>query len=376
MGCLKSKPLLDGKQDAPASAVSFDLTPDRSSQLNRSEEFGVSAEFDALVDAVGGGRGDVDPLSVPSEKTLDRHLLQRGSTTRSLQTVSPERLLEVFQCMEASPGQLRFFKVWLKMVYEEALPMCDPAGQLTIIATDLSYMEVRLLVVTDTLMGLIVQFMRTCGIPDRQFKKVEKVVNELKPPRLSVWCKLKNIGRRKPTVDTGVSIQRSLDWAIVDVLMPPVEDQDALRKYALKQRYCPVMYGSSILPIEPEKHLGFEVTTEATHVSQKQLFVASFLFFKSLGFTKPEDKVDRLLGSCVSGRFLINILMGPKGLTRATMSIIQPKKQVAAELASSSGGVYREETLNHIKELLDGEADILDYVADSRGYSVSLGFVA
>jgi len=398
MGCCKSKSLQErtlSKSSAESStsvqahASTGFRTPE--SELTRGDS---GDELEQLVDAISfeqeqgtqsrsSRRSDTrsntsdSPLKSKSKVTLDRQLLLKSiNTNRSLTTVSSARLHAILQLLEPSSQQLKFFQVWTAIIYDEVLPLCEPQGQLTLIATDLTYMEIRLLAVTDKMMEAMRNFMVTCKIPTRQFEAVEKVVEELEPQRLTLWCKLKNLGKNKPTVDTGISIQRSLDWAIVDVLMPAVEDQDALRKYALKQRYVPVMYGSSVLPIEPEKHLAFEVTTEETHVSQKQLFVASFLFFKSLGFTKPEDKVDRLLGSCANGRFLITVLMGPKGLTRVSMSVIEPKKEVAAELAFTLGSKYREEVVNEIKTLLDGEADILDYVADSRGYTVSLGFVA
>lgn len=306
-------------------------------------------------------------------------LLKRVGPTREVSCIDSSQLIGVLELLAPTPEQMRFFQAWCQYIYGQVFDECLPQTRVVFIATDLSYMEVRATAGTERLLSLIEKFMDRHEIPKRSFMEIKKVLGEVKATNLTTWCKIKHIcggSLHKPSVDAGVMIEAMLDWTIADMLMPPVDDQDALRDYAQKQQHDPVMYGASILPLEPEKQLAFEVTTEETHVSSKQLFVAAFLFFKSMGFTKPEDKVERLLASVASGRFLISVLMGPKGLTRVVMSVVEPKEQVAPDLADALQSRYRSEVLNQVEARLGGEADVLDYVADYRGYSVSLGFVA
>merc|ERR1719198_1706069 len=135
-------------------------------------------------------------------------------------------------------------------------------------------------------------------------------------------------------------------------MMPSHEDQDALRDYALTEKHVPVLYGSSILPLAPEKQIGFELH-ETASANTRQILLSAFFFFKALGLMKPEDRIVRVLNSCKSEHLVVCAGLGPDGLVRLSLSLVDPKNtQVAKELSEELGFGYREKEVCEICEMM------------------------
>eukprot|EP00747_Dinoflagellata_sp_TGD_P206961 gnl/TRDRNA2_/TRDRNA2_80580_c1_seq1.p1 gnl/TRDRNA2_/TRDRNA2_80580_c1~~gnl/TRDRNA2_/TRDRNA2_80580_c1_seq1.p1 ORF type:complete len:117 (+),score=15.15 gnl/TRDRNA2_/TRDRNA2_80580_c1_seq1:115-465(+) len=108
----------------------------------------------------------------------------------------------------------------------------------------------------------------------------------------------------------------------------------------------------------------------------KKSLLSAFFFFKSLGFAKPEDSVVRLLSACVSERFLIQIVMGPKGLTRLSVILVEPSNPISKELAASLKFDYKSDGIEKVKAIMGTDPDVIDYAANAKGYAVGIGFTA
>merc|ERR1719506_1672972 len=133
-------------------------------------------------------------------------------------------------------------------------------------------------------------------------------------------------------------------------MLPSHEDEDALRNYALTEKHSPVLYGSSILPVAPEKQVGF-LLEETTSHNSRQILLLAFFFFKALGLMKPEDRVVRILNSCRCERLVVCAGLGPEGLVRLALSLIAPKnsQQVSKDLADELAVQYRDRDMEEIE---------------------------
>jgi len=285
--------------------------------------------------------------------------------------------------MGANKEQMTFFEVWAKHVHDMAVEEVEGQGMQNIfISTDLRYLEARVTGRSSLMRGLLKNFVdKVKDMPKNSIDELNMVLSSLQEsmqgtPMLTVWCKFKHCrsDAPPPSVDCGYLINQDLQWAVIDVMMPSHEDQDALREYALGEKHVPVLYSSSILPIAPEKSLGFELL-ETAAANSRQILLTAFFFFKALGLMKPEDRIVRILNSCESEQLVVCAGIGPEGLVRLALSLIGPKnKQVAKELADELAFTYRERDLIEICDMMGGEPDIIDYVGETKGYGIRLGF--
>lgn len=298
--------------------------------------------------------------------------------------ITASAIREILQMAKASEDQVRFFEAWTKMVFEAAAPLSPSQGQILTVATDLSYLELQVCGEAERMFGLAKKFASTCQVPDTMIQEMEEAQLAVKAADVTLWCKLRQINRGNPGIDAGFTLNSRVDWTTADILMPWVDDTDTLREYTTNERHTPKAYGSSMFPNEPERLLKFEMTGERNSKGmpdgrdkKKSSLLASFFFFKSLGFAKPEDDVVRWLNHCNPRRFTICVTMGPKGLTRLSMALNDPGEQVANELADCLDTAYSKEILAKMQELFGGrEFDIIEYGANAQGYAVYVGYAA
>jgi len=292
---------------------------------------------------------------------------------------------KVLDLMGASNEQIAFFSVWATHVHDPAIGVAEVNGQQLYVSTDMRFLEVRVTGLSALMKNFLRNFVdRVRELPKKSIDELEMLLTALQDDAnmvgsktLTVWCKFKHCrsDAPPPSVDCGYILNQDLQWAVIDVMMPSHEDEDALREYALGERHTPVLYGSSILPVAPEKQLGFNLQESATQ-NARQILLTAFFFFKALGLMKPEDRIVRLLNSCHCERLVVCAGLGPEGLVRLSLSLIDPKnRQVAKDLADELACQYREKDIVEIQELMGGEPDIVDYVGETRGYGIRLGFV-
>lgn len=303
----------------------------------------------------------------------------RGSTQFDAAVVS-----KLLTMMGASKEQMGFFDVWAKHVHDEAIAQASEGGQHLFISTDLRYLEVRVTAESQLVQRLLRTFVsKIRDLPSKSMDELDMVLDALQAnmddtPVVTVWCKFKHCRSDvpPPSVDCGYLINQDLQWAVIDVMMPSHEDQDALRNYALGEKHLPVLYGCSILPISPERMLGFELS-ETAAANSRQILLMAFFFFKALGLMKPEDRVVRILNSCRSEKLVVCAGLGPEGLVRLALTLIEPKNpDVARELADELAFQYREREIDEIYSMLGGAPNLIDYVGETKGYGIRLGFIA
>merc|ERR1712232_465445 len=161
---------------------------------------------------------------------------------------------------------------------------------------------------------------------------------------------------------------QKLSWLVADLLMPPGHDQDLLREHAEQDMLTPSTYMSSFFPVERERAVGVGLSGDP-----RKALLAALFFFKSLGFTKPEDSIVRLLGKCPAHDYRVFASMGPKGLTRLVLRMTTPEHEIAEELAGSAGFLYKAGLIESLQNDLQGSLpqvvpDFVDFTAEYRGY--------
>jgi hypothetical protein len=311
---------------------------------------------------------------------------------RSIASIEASQLREVLEKFGSNKVQLAFFDEYAKSIYSKAVVNADRFGQCYIFSTDARFLEVRITAATTFMVNLLTEFAESMGMPVTMLDEMKMVLevaqateNLQDDPTMTIWCRFKNMRSESPppSIDFGFFINQELYWNIIDVMMHPTADQDLLLAHATSESYNPILYGSSVVPTEPEKHLAFELHESATQ-NHRQILISAFFFFKSFGLMKPEDRVVRILNSCGCKQLVVTTGFGPKGLVRVVLSLCSltaPLKTradnpsvVAKELAKEIGFQYREDMFNNVMELLGGEPDIVEYVAETSGYSIRLGF--
>lgn len=330
---------------------------------------------------------ELDQKVAVEEEEPQENPRKRGSL--QIDSVLVGRILEI---MGANNDQKSFFQVWAKHVLDPALPNAvsnkESAGQQLFVSTDMRFLEVRVTSDSTTMRELIGNFVsKIKDLPTKSLNELNMVLDTLQDSKLmqdgtrllTAWCKIKHCraDAPPPSVDCGYIINHSsLPWAQVDVLMPSHDDQDALRDYALAEKHVPSLYGSSILPIAPEKQIGFELH-ETAAANSRQILLTAFFFFKALGLMKPEDRIVRILNTCQSEQLVVCACIGPEGLVRLALTLIDPltrNKEVAKELAEELAFLYREKDIAQIYQMMNGEPDVIDYVGETKGYGIRLGF--
>jgi len=309
---------------------------------------------------------------------------EAGGGSRASLKMDSTVVNQILAMMGANNEQTNFFDVWAKYVHDPAVASAEPLGQHLFISTDLRFLEVRVAGESGFIQGLLRTFAdKVQGMPTKLVDELDMVLGTLQAnmevtPLLTVWCKIKHCrsDAPPPSVDCGYLLNQDMQWAVLDVMMPSHEDEDALRDYAQGEKHVPVLYGSSILPIAPEKQIGFELH-ETAAANSRQILLTAFFFFKALGLMKPEDRIVRILNTCQSDQLVVCAGIGPEGLVRLALSLIEPRnKSVAKELADELAFLYREKEITEIIGLMRGDADIIDYVGETKGYGIRMGFTA
>ncbi|CEL96326.1 unnamed protein product [Vitrella brassicaformis CCMP3155] len=188
-----------------------------------------------------------------------RSSLGRGKTIGSQEkigNISAVRVHEWLKKLEASRDQLEFWASWQRLVFEPAVQ--KDTGSLRGIVT--SYCNGRTVEVTlsgeETLMvGLAVAFVTQTKLPTRAIEKLVDTQKEIKAKRLSLWCRLKNIGLDIAAIDAGYTLEAPVPWNVAGVIIPHGEWVDAI----MAKGGTAANYGHSLFPTEPESRLAFSL---------------------------------------------------------------------------------------------------------------------
>lgn len=275
----------------------------------------------------------------------------------------------IFDARSASKEQVDFLQTFVNVVVEEAVHTSPPGGLRFNVSTDLEFMEVSICASKELMLRLANRFLEACQLPDlRLLDQMLQVQSVMKAPDIWLWCKLKRIGRSQQAVDAGFFIDDTIEWLVADIIVPKSPDQESLRNYAMQDRLVPHGYSSSLFPIEPESSLSFEIDSG----NLKSSIFTAFFLFKSMGFAKPEDEVLRVVTSVNALKCLCFASLGPKGLTRLAIRVMQPRGEVAEPIAKASGAKYFFVELAAIEEVIGAVPVAVGYSAEQRGYTVGV----
>lgn len=276
----------------------------------------------------------------------------------------------VLKNMGAAKEQMMFFESWAELIGKKALMISGNKAVLQVM-TNMDALEFRIRAEASAMIQLAADFIAQCGVPPGQLEEMQMAQKEVNAQEVTLWCKCKHITGSAASIDAGYVLNGPLDWMLSDVLMPSTDDHDALRDYAVQEHVKPVNFGSSFFPSEPEKRLSFEMADENTRKS----IISAFFFFKSLGFAKPEDIVVKLLSKSQPVGFMINVSMGPRGLTGLRVTLNQPVRMIAKDLADAVLFRYDENAVSQLVDAMGGAPiDVVGYAAESSGYVVTVGF--
>lgn len=284
----------------------------------------------------------------------------------------PDVARRLLQVATASGAQTRFLEAWLDAVFKPGLPHVGPGNAVLMVSSDISFLEVSITEKAGLLFQLVRTFAMAWEVPSMAaLEALERVQELLKASEVTAWCRLKNMGEADPGFDAGICINRELGWLVADLLMPWVDAQDALREHSAKQKYRPIMYSSSVFPSESERSLSFEMMGEET-LGRIQ---AGLRFFHSLGHEPPrEDEALQHLVRSQPARCRIHAAMDCKGLARLSMQLQRPRCSIAQELAEVLSIHYKSWELDNLEAELGVDVNLVEYVAEARGYSVAVGF--
>mmetsp|Transcript_30389 Transcript_30389/g.69960 ORF Transcript_30389/g.69960 Transcript_30389/m.69960 type:complete len:439 (+) Transcript_30389:95-1411(+) len=277
--------------------------------------------------------------------------------------------------VEAGTSQelLTFWTEWDVRVVQKALGSCRQLAVL--LSSDTKSVEVQMTGGAGHYMSLIRQFVNDTGIPSQPLEEIEMFEGELEPGLVTLWCRFRHLGgtERQPSIDAGVTLlTEKMPWQVADLLMHDIGEQDTLREFAMEELDSllePSWYSASIFPLEPEKGLHFDLAEDARTIA------SSFMVFKVMGFNKPHDATVKLLSTCLAQKKSFAVFMGPSGLTRIVLRLEDMSKFTAYELTESVHGRYHEALIEQVGTWFGMEQpNVIDFVADSRGYSIGVGF--
>eukprot|EP00931_Biecheleriopsis_adriatica_P092843 TRINITY_DN66615_c0_g1_i1.p1 TRINITY_DN66615_c0_g1~~TRINITY_DN66615_c0_g1_i1.p1 ORF type:complete len:328 (+),score=89.99 TRINITY_DN66615_c0_g1_i1:45-1028(+) len=278
----------------------------------------------------------------------------------------------LLEAANASQDQLAFFECWLKLVFDEAIGLAEAKGAVLSASSDLATVELSVKAHKRTMSGLAKTFMEACEVPEfRMHNQMVQVMGELEATDVALWCRLKRIGSEEQAVDAGFRAEGAMEWLVVDMLTPRSEDQAAVRNILMGDHHVPQGYAASLLPVEPESAVRFNLHTGTLQSS----ILSSLFIFKSMGFAKPQDAVlDAVTNMNAMGCSLF-AAMGPQGLTRMVMRLDVPAKGALEKLSNACGSTQGLEALRAAEAELTAPG-FVEFAAEARGYTVSAGFAA
>ncbi|CAK9113724.1 Beta-carotene isomerase D27 [Durusdinium trenchii] len=295
----------------------------------------------------------------------------------------------LLESQNASQEQWQFFETWLKFVFDEAVhvaPGGGPSGAGSVVdealreddplvflcsekraqlrvPSDLESFELsikaskELMLILGLLRRLANRFLQACKVPDlRMMSQLSQLQHEIPVSEISLWCRIKRMGKPEQAVDAGFHLDHPVEWLLADLVLPKCEDHASLRNNAMSNRLVPQSYGASLFPVEPESSLSFAMETRSA------LFI-----FKAMGFAKPSDPSLTAITHVEAASCDLLACLGPRGLTRMGLRFNQPTPNGCA-----AGQGDHVETVEYE---LDDHAHFLEYAAEKRGYTVTLGFV-
>lgn len=363
MGCCKSKgaaaPKAAAKAAANPAAASDEPAKSEDPMMDPSpapqEEPAATAPAEAVT------------VAAPAAAAAKQPLARTPATRAEISCTQVATLLKRMRCTQE---QMMFFETWSELIGNKALAL--PGVKATVsMLTDLNQLELQITALAAPMLALARDFVGQVGVPPVQLTEMELASKELGPNQVTLWCKLKHIQSSAPAIDAGYALIAPMNWMVLDMLMPPAEDQDSLRDYAVQEHVMPSDFGCSFFPSEPERRLIFEMGNDE---STRKSMLSAFFFFKSLGFAKPEDTVVKLLSSSQPASFNIRVTMGPKGLTGLEVTLMQPAKNIGRSLAEAVSFKYDEAGLGQVMETMGAAADMVGYGAEAVGYVVTVGF--
>ena len=279
----------------------------------------------------------------------------------------------LLEAQRASAEQKQFFDTWLRMVFDEAVAASTEGSAQLRVPTDLESFELSIRAPKELMLRLANRFLEACKVPDlRMLQQFAQLQGErLDVPEVSLWCRLKRLGSDCPGVDAGFHLDHSLEWLVTDIVVPKSEDQAALRNNAMSHRLAPFAYGASLLPLEPESSLTFDMETG----SMKSSILSALFMFGAMGFEKPEDLGLTAITHVDAMKCCLLASLGPKGLTRMALRFEKPQASCVTDLTSACNIKIQTDVLNDLETELDKTPSFVEYAAEMRGYTVAVGYI-
>jgi len=284
----------------------------------------------------------------------------------------PEAMRSLLVEAGASPEVLQFWTEWDTRLLRQAASSCR---QMTVLlSSDTKFIEIQVTGLTSPYLSYLRQFIYDTGSPEQCLKEVSRIQEEVEAQLATLWCRFRHMGgtERKPSVDAGITLHtEAMRWQTADLLMPDIGDEDTLREFAMEDQDTilePTGFSCSIFPVEPERGLLFDMPEDTRSI------LPSFLVFKAMGFAKPQDAAVKILSTCLPRRKAFAAYMGPGGLTRIVLRLADLSKFLAYELAEALHSRYHSELIDQTSIWLGIEPNVIEYIADSRGYSAGVGF--
>lgn len=282
--------------------------------------------------------------------------------------------------MDPSPDQLDFFDSWFDHIVRKASMDCVPR---VTFYTDGSYFEYDIRGPIGELPALCHEFMESIEMPTDTFDTMQETLKDTKCEIISLWCVLKNIKGddicRKtglPGIDLGFTLHYNVPWTLCDMLVPHVDDLELVRKYCNEENVVPTGYAQSLLPQDAEYRLIFKLEKEADEgVESMKTLLKMLLFFKALGFTKPEDLVVEALTTSQASEYEVTACLGEKGLKRLYGTMEDPVCVAHFDLAKElKDFTCAERYTQFAKQTFKSEIKALLYIGDSAGYACAVSY--
>ncbi|CAK9113668.1 Beta-carotene isomerase D27 [Durusdinium trenchii] len=282
----------------------------------------------------------------------------------------------LLESQNASQEQWQFFETWLKFVFDEAVHVAPGGGAQLRVPSDLESFELSIKASKELMLRLANRFLQACKVPDlRMMSQLSQLQHEIPVSEISLWCRIKRMGKPEQAVDAGFHLDHPVEWLLADLVLPKCEDHASLRNNAMSNRLVPQSYGASLFPVEPESSLSFAMATG----SFKSSLLSALFIFKAMGFAKPSDPSLTAITHVEAASCDLLACLGPRGLTRMGLRFNQPTPNGWIELAQhAKRGLDLHEMQDHVETVeyeLDDHAHFLEYAAEKRGYTVTLGFV-
>jgi len=264
---------------------------------------------------------------------------------------------------------------------------------------------------------------RDCCVPKGETVDAKGVSTEPQAiyTEVEFWCVLDHIGDlSKASVDAGFTFwwtkpTQSLRWCAVDMMLPASDDKERFLEFAMNEKppLVPTCYTSSFfsasasdnkagaaggtekLPREPAHSMrGLQLELPRS----PQATFLGLMVFKEMGFVKPKNKLFKNIIELDQRGAYVGVNFGPKGLTRLFLrffrtgyeapfklrKLLVPEDEWQAKEAAfvricnlMMPLAVQLEKEKHVQEggdPFDYTPEIIEYAAEARGFTVSVGF--